>query len=949
MANGWWIGATNTSWSGTGSGTRWRNALVGGSALADGAVPGTAPTTDIASFTNSGLTAVRTVYLNGTKTVLGLAFTTYNRGTTLAGGVSGAPAANTINLGTSGINASGDSAYFFVTDANTIVALTSANTPFTIPSTNASYVSGPMTGTGFGIRKQSGGHLVLNGASKTYTGRTWANGGSLFIDVGLALPSAGGEALLIDNGAGVVMRTSQIYGTASNNYVWNFNNGVLYGDTGNQTMPATLNMTFPAYLRGSSTDTSGAFVVRTGLNSTINGEHVISATIGIQTGAVLTFNQSSGQTMEVSGVLGASAANAGSVVKNGAGTLTLSARNTFTGGTTVNAGTLNLNAGDGANSGAILGTLTVKSGATAVTTATNAIYGVLSGRLFVTVESGGAFNFGGNSSGTQSFECAFTIQGATVTGTKTDGSGINIAGVDSKIIASGTNTWSAGPSRFVINSAGIQVDSGTTTWSGVIADLGGGLDGPLIKSGAGTLALTGANTFTGGATINAGTVNLGVAQNGSTSGPLGASGTITLGGGTLQYSAANQHDYSSRFSTAASQKYYVDTNGQNVTWATALTSSGGALTKSGTGTLTLSGNNTFSGGVTLSAGGLILNSTNALGTGTFTINGGYFDTTAIRFIYLPIVINASFSFTGSNNLSQFNEPITLNTTPTITTNGSILTLGGDITGSYGIVKDGVGTLRLRSEGSIYTGTTTVNAGELGFTNIALIPNNFWYINGTGVLNYSSATDQTYSYSISGTGDLKISDGVLRMAGSVSSHTGKTVLAGGALGINGSGTLGTSTLRFESGRFFVTNPSTVSITNAIQIAGSFYFGSPDTNLAYALYQTTGAISLMASASIIVESATGPNPLLSLGGSISGVGYVLNKAGAGTLVLRGSSTYTGGTTISNGILAADNASALGTGTVSVSSGAKLAALASINGKLNIGSNLTNSGGTLRIGGS
>ena len=64
---------------------------------------------------------------------------------------------------------------------------------------------------------------------------------------------------------------------------------------------------------------------------------------------------------------------------------------------------------------------------------------------------------------------------------------------------------------------------------------------------AAALTLSGANTYVGGTQINAGVLNLGVAENAGTSGPSGASGTIVLGGGTLQYSPVNNYDYSGRF------------------------------------------------------------------------------------------------------------------------------------------------------------------------------------------------------------------------------------------------------------------------------------------------------------------------------------------------------------------------------------------------------------------
>ena len=145
-------------------------------------------------------------------------------------------------------------------------------------------------------------------------------------------------------------------------------------------------------------------------------------------------------------------------------------------------------------------------------------------------------------------------------------------------------------------------NNGSDTYSGVLSG-----SGSLTKVGSGTFTLAGSNTYTGGTTLAAGILNLGVGQNGSTSGPLGSPVSIAFAGGTLQYSSVNQYDYSSSFSTAGNQAYSVDTNGQSVTWATGLVSSGGSLTKIGSGTLTLSGSNFYSGTTTIAAGTLAFN------------------------------------------------------------------------------------------------------------------------------------------------------------------------------------------------------------------------------------------------------------------------------------------------------------------------------------------------------
>ena len=128
-----------------------------------------------------------------------------------------------------------------------------------------------------------------------------------------------------------------------------------------------------------------------------------------------------------------------------------------------------------------------------------------------------------------------------------------------------------------------------------------------------TVTLTGNHSqFTGNTTLAAGVLNVGHSN------ALGSNstGTIQFSGGVLQYSADNQVDYSARMSSAANGTIKIDTHGQDVTLATGLSGSGVTLTKLGSGNLTLSGANTYSGDSNINAG-------------TLTVTGGLADSSDV--------------------------------------------------------------------------------------------------------------------------------------------------------------------------------------------------------------------------------------------------------------------------------------------------------------------------------
>jgi len=173
---------------------------------------------------------------------------------------------------------------------------------------------------------------------------------------------------------------------------------------------------------------------------------------------------------------------------------------------------------------------------------------------------------------------------------------------------------------------------------------------------AATTTLTGASTYTGPTAINGGVVNAGGAQTGATSGPLGANGAISFGGGTLQYSSTfGAADLSPRIAAGASTgAILLDLNGQNVTFGTALTSSqSGGLTLNDTavtkGSLTLSGANGYTGNTTVTAGNLILAASASLGSGTVSINANSLTMNSGSTIGGAVTMAGGLTFTVKGN------------------------------------------------------------------------------------------------------------------------------------------------------------------------------------------------------------------------------------------------------------------------------------------------------------
>ena len=526
--------------------------------------------------------------------------------------------------------------------------------------------------------------------------------------------------------------------------------------------------------------------------------------------------------------------------KDGGGTLTLTGTNTYTGGTSVEAGTLQLvNSasgdairGGGHNyvvaSGATLefnrtagienistfnlsGAGTFKTSGTApiVQTSLGSTVAMGSGALFH-VESG-SYTFGAAGIGDWSSNLSDmqVDSGATFDGAATPT-------VVNALNGSGT----------VLTGGGITlgVDNGSGTFSGVIGNSSFGSAFSITKAGSGTQTLSGANTYTGTTTLAAGTLQADVADVAATSGALGNGGDITFTGGTLQYTANSAGtDYSPRIKNSTSAMKF-DTDGNNVTFATALaTSNNGGLTKSGAGTLDIKMGTTYSGTTTIDGGTLRFTNVSDLASvnsSAFNINNGStleFESsvggsnrtnlTGKTFTFGSDG-GGTINFNGGNHLFQggvhtFTTTGGLKNTISRTNGGFINNQGSGNTVFN--VADGSDDVDLEFSADWRNGTLTKSgAGTMAFTgnhstskNIAIDAGTLEIggstslnggtftaaITNAGIFKHNSTANQTLSGVISGTGALvKDNTGGLTLSGA-NTYSGTTTVSAGTLTLN----------------------------------------------------------------------------------------------------------------------------------------------------------------------
>ncbi len=530
----------------------------------------------------------------------------------------------------------------------------------------------------------------------------------------------------------------------------------------------------------------------------------------------------------------------------------------------------------------------------------------------------------------------------------------NVNGAATLIQKDGTGTmyWTAGHNAFwgtittvstpmnitggtlILNSGGLFPATTTINNNGVALVLdaqpgsqaGGAqtLSNPVHGTGTlqvntGTLTLSGQNDYTGSTVLNGGILVANRAENLGVNGPLGNGGLISFNGGTLQFSAVNAYDYSPRFASTAGQSFKFDTAGQNVTLTNVLASTGGTLTKLGSGTLTLTGANTYDGATTVSAGKLVLQGSQ--GNGAITVansaalgvnQGGSTITPAS--LTVGTSSSATLEFNGVSSTTTaaiITGPVSVGGAITINVNSGSFLIGGHyplltFTGTAPAVS--LGTL-VGAGGNLSVNGNTI---QLNVTSLAFVwsglnsanwdistPNN-WKVNGVSQLFANGGTalfDDTVTtantnitlnsavspasvtvnnsskpYSItsaganliSGSGGLtKNGSSSLTLAGGINTYTGPTTLNGGITAV---GVLSPSGTASDIGQAGAAAANLVLNGGTLQYTG----GSATSDHLFTLGTAGGTIDDEGGGSVTLNNA----------GAI-----VMNGSGARTLTLTG----------------------------------------------------------------
>ena len=759
-------------------------------------------------------------------------------------------------------------------------------------------------------------------------GGTWSSAGSTLWNGDPLGGSAGG--LLGNTITTASSDTSENFGTAS------------YGlAAGTVTVSGTVNS--GPIIFGSQ---SGAIVL-------------LGGTITLPAAATITVNNASDTISSV--IAGAST----SLTKAGAGTLTISGNNAYTGTTTISGGTLFVNSPGSLASGSAV---TVTSGTTLGGNGTiNGSVNVSTGGML----SPGASGFG--NIGTLTLANGLTLNGNTIySDLPSSGTTCDLIALTGNLVLNGANT-------IFLNASGGAIPAGTYTLMSYTA-----------KTGSGTLTFPNGSATMNNATLTVGSTSVTVTVAASTyfnwdvwkgtvsgvwdGGILNWTRNGTASQGYTAGDAVTFDDTGSAGTTISSgspvspASVLFNNSVNNYTVSAIIAGSGTALIKNGSGTTTLSGNNTYTGPTMVNAGTLSVtagyfststtinvasgatltssanNSFTAGGTsqgGAWTIAGTINGSSGVDQI-MPASVTLNNGTMGGAAYASYGTFLCYNAPTTITANGSgnnisagnigngnaltfstplttdALTISGYIGASSAlngsVTKSGLGTLTLNGVNT-YTGATTVNAGTLTLSSSAELSSSALTVASGATLNFNCYNDITATaWTISGT-------------------------------IN----------NLQPGFNSQTMPATVTLNNGTLSGAANGAGNPNYGTYFCSGSTitaNGNANTISAGNIGLGTLTVTTPLASDALTVSGVlgaagnaGGSLTKSGSGTLTISGTEYSSGTTTFSvnGGTLLVNSPGSLASGSaVTVASGATLGGNGTINGTVT-----ANAGATLSPG--
>ncbi|HYE19668.1 MAG TPA: autotransporter-associated beta strand repeat-containing protein, partial [Tepidisphaeraceae bacterium] len=846
---------------------------------------------------------------------------------------------------------------------NTATVQLGASQTWTNNSAGALTVSAGVNGIGSGLTLAGSGRIVLSGPN-TYTGGTTLGAGTLVLDNATALGT--GQLTLT---GGTLDSTNATAMTANNAQAWNGDVGftgttsldmgtgaVTLGGTGDRTVTVAANTLTVGEIKAAGTQgltkqgagtlvvtSSGAAAASSVIGGTLNvaagtlqinrtgdagaGDFTATGLTGSGTitngGSIerwLFVNTTANHTF--AGTLADGGTGKLGLNKQGTGTLTLTGSSTYTGATNVSAGILNLQhsnalGGSPVSIRALTAGVQLQGGISLPSTVT-----------FLTSNDGtGAVPYAiANVSGDN------TINGTI---TMTDGAGFTVVRSDSgslTLAGNVTNTFANG--RAIILGG---ASTAANTVSGVISN-GTGVTS-VTKRDAGTWALSGANTYTGLTTVSAGTL---VAASDS------AMGSSTAGG--LSMNPATATTATARFTSASPVIASLASSGAGTSevvlgnataGAATILSVGGAststtfagtigdlsattaaatggLTKAGTGTLTLTGVSTYTGPTAVNDGTLLVSGSGSINsTSAIAVNGPtaeYVHTSAVASTRNVALNGGTLDGTGTVGAVTVSDDA-----------ANVLTHGNG----------GTGPLTLSS--LTFTGDATVNL-RAGTTAPVLVTGALKNTpaNGQVTINPSNTTWTSGLNRLIGYGaGSSFSLGGFTLAPTIGlvgrQSSGGLVDTGSAIAFQVNSAVpvwtGANGGVWTTGTTNVVGPTPSWALLAEHTPTDFW---PDDEVQFndtvnvngVTAAPTTTTATIAGGSVSPLSVTFNNSALnftvaSSDGSGIAAGTVV-KNGSGAVTITTANSYAGGTTLNAGTLNANNASALGTGTVTVNGG-------------------------------